>query len=312
MIKTRCKFRCSSRNHILNVQDCFQRCPSLRNVLGETCSEKFVCNDEIEGNLKICEQTPIELAPISLEWTVPFEYGFIHLGVHNLPRGDAESLKVQLLNYTFNKEAQTGEELTRLFALLNDIPDVLVVFNHPLWDIEIVGQERHEELLDRFLQRYRRWINAIEVNGFRSWLNDFVKFINSNYTKIKRITLLFNGPDLGMIDEESYRQWLYDCGIKENIAFDIYMYDKGYAFFRYCIDSGIDHSSTTNLVRFMYQHNINDSRDLTDEFWNRFIEEFGDNDIRELLEFSDDAINIPDLMSELSNYGNITLCGGAR
>lgn len=150
------------------------------------------------------------------------------------------------------------------------------------------------------------------INGFRSWLNDFVKFINSNYTKIKRITLLFNGPDLGMIDEESYRQWLYDCGIKENIAFDIYMYDKGYAFFRYCIDSGIDHSSTTNLVRFMYQHNINDSRDLTDEFWNRFIEEFGDNDIRELLEFSDDAINIPDLMSELSNYGNITLCGGAR
>ncbi len=126
-------------------------------------------HDQICGNFEIAVADGSPSAPISLEWTVPFEYGFFHLGVHNLPNDDAESIKVELLNYTFNKEAQTGEELTRLFALLNDIPDVLLVFNHPLWDIEIVGQERHEELLNKFLQRYRRWINAIEVNGFRSW-----------------------------------------------------------------------------------------------------------------------------------------------
>lgn len=151
------------------------------------------------------------------------------------------------------------------------------------------------------------------INGFRNWLSEFITFINKNYKRIHKITLLFNGPDLGMISEDEYRSWLYESGLKENIVYNIYMYDKGYAFFRYCIDSGIDHESTTNLVRFMYNNHINDSRDLTEEFWSAFIKEYGNQDIRELLEFSDDAINIPDLMSELSKYGpNIILCGGAR
>lgn len=148
--------------------------------------------------------------------------------------------------------------------------------------------------------------------AFNNWLPEFVNFINKNYNKFK-ITLLFNGPELGMVTPDEYRGWLYDNGVKEEIAYNIYMYDKSYAFFRYCIDSGIDHSSTTNLVRFMYSNNVNDSRDLTEEFWDKFITEYGNTDIRELLETSDDMISIPDLMSELSKYGsNITLCGGAR
>ncbi|MCV4639621.1 hypothetical protein OFB62_30435, partial [Escherichia coli] len=53
--------------------------------------------------------------------------------------------------------------------MLNEIPQVLIILNHPLWDIEIVGQQRHEILLRNFIKTHGKWIHAFEVNGFRSW-----------------------------------------------------------------------------------------------------------------------------------------------
>ncbi|MFN2412613.1 MAG: hypothetical protein ABR535_06110, partial [Pyrinomonadaceae bacterium] len=46
---------------------------------------------------------------------------------------------------------------------------VLVILNHPLWDIERVGKDRHESLLKDFVRIHGRWIHAFEINGFRSW-----------------------------------------------------------------------------------------------------------------------------------------------
>jgi hypothetical protein len=104
-----------------------------------------------------------------MEWTVPFEYGFFHVGVHNLPKDRADELTKTLLEFTFNEENHNDAKLTEMFAMLNEIDGVLVVLNHPLWDIEIVGKKRHLELLDIFIERHARWIHAFEVNGFRSW-----------------------------------------------------------------------------------------------------------------------------------------------
>lgn len=126
-------------------------------------------HDHISGNLTIEEKNPQKAVPISMEWTVPFEYGYFHLGVHNLPKDRAEELTTILLDYTFNKESQNPERLTELFAMLNDIPQILVILNHPIWDIELVGVERHEVLLKNFLRDHGRWIHALEINGFRSW-----------------------------------------------------------------------------------------------------------------------------------------------
>ncbi len=126
-------------------------------------------HDNIEANLRICEHTPNEVAPISLEWTVPFEYGFFHLGVHNLPKDRALDISKELLDYTFSEEKPTNDRLHELFAMLNEMPEVLVIFNHPLWDIEMVGKERHEILLDHFLKEHGKWIHALEINGFRTW-----------------------------------------------------------------------------------------------------------------------------------------------
>lgn len=100
-------------------------------------------------------------------------------------------------------------------------------------------------------------------------------------------------------------------GVNEEVINNSTFFDKGYAFFRYCIDSGIDHDQIVNLVNFMMKNNINDSRELDEnDFWDKFIEEYGDEDIRELMEMSDDMIYIPDLMNFLKDKSNIILTGG--
>jgi hypothetical protein len=123
-------------------------------------------HDSINANLEVNKS---EASPISLEWTVPFDYGYFHVGVHNLPPDRATAITDTLLEFTFNEELHGNPRLTELFAMLNEIPTVLVILNHPLWDIEMVGAERHEILLKNFVREHGRWIHAFEINGFRSW-----------------------------------------------------------------------------------------------------------------------------------------------
>jgi phage-related protein len=126
-------------------------------------------HDCIEANLQINQHTPVERAPISMEWTVPFEFGFFHVGVHNLPQSRAVEISKDLLDFTFNKENQTAEKLREMFAMLHALPEVLIVLNHPFWDIELAGKEKHALLLKNFLKEHGRWIHALEINGFRKW-----------------------------------------------------------------------------------------------------------------------------------------------
>lgn len=125
-------------------------------------------HDCVDGNIRLNEQIKNDVAPISLEWTVPFEYGFFHVGVHNLPTENAVELSKTLIDFSFS-ENPTNERLHELFSMLNALPEVLVILNHPMWDIEMVGKERHQILLDNFLKEFGKWIHAFEINGFRKW-----------------------------------------------------------------------------------------------------------------------------------------------
>lgn len=143
-------------------------------------------------------------------------------------------------------------------------------------------------------------------------LNKWVDFINQS-SNSNRIVFLYNGANtLDMISESSYQDWLIELGIEEDVIYNATFYDKGYAFFRYCMDSSIDEDNIVDLVKYMLKHNINDSRDIDEEMWNNYMEETGHNqqDVRDLLEPADDMINIPDLMDFLKNYSNIVLTGG--
>ena len=143
------------------------------------------------------------------------------------------------------------------------------------------------------------------------FLYGFINFLNDNYGSLSRLTFLYNGHDtLGMINESDYKWWWIENGLDMEIVDNSVFYDKGYAFFRYCMDNSIDEGNISNLIRFMINKGINDSREMDTNFWDEFIGEYGDEEIRELMEFADDCINIPDLMDELSDYRGIVLCGG--
>lgn len=156
-------------------------------------------------------------------------------------------------------------------------------------------------------------IQPIYQDGFSNWLPEFIEFLNDNYQSFNRLVFYYNGEEtVGTISQSEYQNWWYDNGLEEEIVYNARFYDKGYAFFRYCMDEGIEDEDISNLVRMMVEFDINDSRDLDKAFWNTYIKRYGAEDIRELIEFSDDCINIPDLMEDLKHYNNIVICGGGE
>jgi hypothetical protein len=91
-------------------------------------------------------------------------------------------------------------------------------------------------------------------------------------------------------------------------------YDKGYAFFRYCMDRGADQNSIVNFVKFLYENDIRDSREMTRELWVKYLKLHRKTDKKEiynLIKHSEDCIYIPDLMDYLRSFrNNILLTGG--
>lgn len=126
-------------------------------------------HDTIQAGVEINRDIDNARAPISMEWTVPFGRAYFHLGVHNLPPDRAVEITRELLDFTFAGGEPDNERLHEIFAMLNEIPETLVIFNHPVWDIEMIGQERHNALLELFIAEHAKWLHAIEVNGFRPW-----------------------------------------------------------------------------------------------------------------------------------------------
>jgi hypothetical protein len=105
--------------------------------------------------------------PVSVEWSAPFgtEQAF-HLGIHNLPsETGAEWMKV-FAEFTANP---SDARLTEILAALHALPNVLIVMNHPIWDLYLIGQERHEHVLQRFLEQNAEFMHAFELNGLRNW-----------------------------------------------------------------------------------------------------------------------------------------------
>ncbi len=149
-----------------------------------------------------------------------------------------------------------------------------------------------------------------EYKDYIYFIPDFVKYVNR--TK-NNVVFLYNGADtLGMIPEPEYQEWLTEKGVRDNVVYNATFYDKGYAFFRNCMDRGLDHDEIVGLVKLMYEKGVNDSRDLDEDFWEEYVAQFGSQDFREAVEKSEDCIYIPELMDFLTNYDDIILCGGGE
>jgi hypothetical protein len=124
-------------------------------------------HDDIESGLILQVMDSYRRIPISVEWTVPYQRGFFHVGVHNLPRDRAEEIASEMMKYA--GQQPDALELRDLFAMLNQSPETLIVLNHPMWDIEFIGADEHADCLKAFLGEHARSIHALELNGFRPW-----------------------------------------------------------------------------------------------------------------------------------------------
>ncbi len=134
-------------------------------VLGLLGLVSLTDHDTIEAPSLLRTVAETKECPLSLEWSVPFEEVVFHLGIHNLPSCRAQQMVADLAAYTQNP---SYPHLSELLTMLDQCPEVLIIFNHPLWDLGGVGQQRYGEILDRFLCRNVAFLHAFELNATRS------------------------------------------------------------------------------------------------------------------------------------------------
>ena len=124
-------------------------------------------HDNIKAPMLLRSVPSARQIPVSVEWSAP--YGGIqdfHLGVHNLPSAKAQQWMDALAEFTANPG---DDRMTDILAALNDEPNVLVIFNHPLWDLFKIGKEKHNFLVNEFLLKNGQFLHALELNGLRHW-----------------------------------------------------------------------------------------------------------------------------------------------
>jgi hypothetical protein len=138
----------------------------IENVLGLTSMVSLTDHDSISAPMLLRLVPESRDVPVSVEWTVPYSDTKFHMGIHNLPIDRAEAIMADFAEYTINP---SGERVQELFRMLHEMPDVLIVLNHPMWDIGGVGKQRHIYVLSEFIAKLGMFIHALELGGFRTW-----------------------------------------------------------------------------------------------------------------------------------------------
>ena len=137
------------------------------NKLGLDAMVSITDHDSIAAPMLLRTVPSARQIPVSLEWSVPYgNTQSFHLGVHNLPSAQAQRWMSTLAEFTENP---SDARLTELLVALNDEPNVLIIFNHPLWDLYMIGEEKHRFLVNEFLQKNGAHLHALELNGLRHW-----------------------------------------------------------------------------------------------------------------------------------------------
>jgi hypothetical protein len=161
----------------------------IENKLQRAALVSITDHDTIEAPQLLRTVASARHIPVSVEWTVPFggDQSF-HLGVHNLPSAQgAEWMKI----FEHFTAAPSNTRLTELLSALHALPNVLVVFNHPLWDLYEIGTARHAVRVEEFLEQNGDFIHALELNGLRNWNeNRIVRALAARWDK-----LLISGGD---------------------------------------------------------------------------------------------------------------------
>ncbi len=136
-------------------------------------------HDDISAPLLLRSIPSARHIPVSIEWSVPYanhsavqnaKPTAFHLGIHNIPSASAAEWIARLNEFTeMPVETRPANLLHEILGELDAIPGVLILFNHPLWDLYRIGADAHEVLVNDFLLKHGQFIHALELNGLRTW-----------------------------------------------------------------------------------------------------------------------------------------------
>lgn len=138
----------------------------IRDRLGMQSLVSLTDHDDIEAPWSLQVLSECHGAPVSVEWTVPYQPTFFHIGVHNLPPQTARETMARLARYT------AGTSEAALQSILEGLAanrETLIVFNHPHWDEGGIGGDVHAALARQFARAYGKFLHAFELNGLRPW-----------------------------------------------------------------------------------------------------------------------------------------------
>lgn len=148
---------------------------------------------------------------------------------------------------------------------------------------------------------YKKYIN-FDINSFCDFLN------NHN----GQILYLYNGPDLGYEDENEIFDWLLDNGLNEDKYYNITFFEKNYGFFRDIMDKYISDDNIVEIIKYLINNNIQDSRNFSEKDKEYLIS----NGISEDYLNDDYSIYLPELYNFFKSYlnknNNILVGGGYK
>ena len=161
----------------------------IENKLQRMALVSITDHDNIEAPQLLRTVASARHIPISLEWTVPFGSDqSLHLGIHNLPSAQGAQWMKTFEEFT---AAPSNSRLTEILSALNALPNVLIVFNHPMWDLYEIGAARHAVRVEEFMERNGEFLHTMELNGLRNWNeNRIVRALARRWNK-----LLISGGD---------------------------------------------------------------------------------------------------------------------
>jgi hypothetical protein len=146
-------------------------------------------HDTIQAPMLLRTVASARHIPVSVEWSAPYggDQAF-HLGIHNLPSESGAAWMKVFAEYTANPNEK---KLTEILAALHELPNVLIVFNHPMWDLYLIGEAKHQQRVWEFMETNQEFMHALELNGLRHWEeNRAVKKMAKQWGK-----LLISGGD---------------------------------------------------------------------------------------------------------------------
>jgi hypothetical protein len=120
-------------------------------------------HDTLEAALLLRTVPSSRHIPMSVEWSAPYGRTVFHLGIHNLPSADGMEWMRRFEAHTVRPNDET---LLAMLRELHELRQVLIVLNHPLWDLHTVGPA-HVTDLQRFIAEAGNCVHALELNGLR-------------------------------------------------------------------------------------------------------------------------------------------------